>query len=376
MTTYKLKVKNLFFAITALSAFFLSSCDNDFDINDEWRDITVIYGLLDTKADTNWVRVQRAYLGKDAASASFDNPDSLYYDQVSVVIKKFENINGTIGNQVGDDIVLVEDRSKKMEEGTFTTDEFRMYRTRTVDRDAISYDSDENYIYKIIVKKTGTDFPDASSTTTVVSEPSTTGFRFIVPNPTVASARIFNGRLEWYAPANAKIYEIDMKVNYKEINRNRTFFLDTSVSIDYGSLEGVAADVSSGTKLDFTQQPSFFYSALAAKLPPLPEGHLRFVKDLEFVVWAGGEDLAKYIDLNKPALGVNANRPEFPDIENGVGLFSSRTDISIDKVALAQAIESSFYLSNTLCDEGFAIVTSGDTCTCRRTSSGPEQVCF
>lgn len=372
MTTYKLKVKNLFVAIAALSAFFLSSCENDFDINDEWQDITVLYGLLDPEADTNWVRVQRAYLGKDAASASFDNPDSLYYAEVEVTLQAYQNVNGTIGNAVGNPIKLTKDAtSRKEEEGTFTTEGFHLYRTQQ----DITFDSDENYIYRIVVKKNGTDFPDASSTTTIVGGESN-GFRFVAPNPATVASKIFNGRLEWYASTNAKIYEIDLRVNYKEINRKRTYFLDTSVSIDYGTLEGISADVSSGTKLDFNKQATYFYSELASVLPPLPDGHFRFIKDLEFVIWAGGEDLAKYIDLNKPTLGVNANRPEFPDIENGVGLFSSRTSISMDRVALAPTIESSYYLSSILCDEGFAIVSSGDTCYCNRTSTGPEQACF
>ena len=370
MTTYKLKVKNLFFVFAALSTVFLSSCDNDFDINDEWKDITVLYGLLDPEADTNWVRVQRAYLGKDAASASFDNPDSLYYSEVEVTLQAYENIGGAPGNPVGNEIKLTKDgTSRQEEEGTFTTEGFHLYRT-TQD---INY-SDDNYIYKIVVKKPRTNYPDASSTTTIVE--GAPDFRFVAPSPITTTARVFNGRLEWYASTNAKIYEVDMYVNYKEINRNYTYRLDSTIKVDYGSLEGISADVSPGSKLDLTESISFFYNALAASFPPLPQGHLRFIKDLEFVIWAGGEDLAKYIDLNKPTLGVNANRPEFPDIENGIGLFSSRTNISIDRVALAPTIENSYYLSGILCDAGFANVSSGDTCTCRRTSTGPEQVCF
>lgn len=371
MTTYKLKVKNLFFAITALSLIFLISCDNDFDVNDEWKDITVIYGLLDSEADTNWVRVQRAYLGTEAASVSFNNPDSLYYKDIEVTIQAYQNVNGTPGNALGNPIKLFKDaNSRQEEEGTFTTEGFHLYRT-TQD---ISYD-DDAYIYKIVVKKTGTDYPDASSTTRMVGGASD-GFKFVAPSPLNASARLFNGRLEWYASANAKIYEIDMYVNYKEINRNYTYRLDSTIKIDYGTLDGISANVSSGTKLDYTQKLSDFYNALAANFPPIPDGHFRFIKDLEFVIWAGGEDLAKYIDLNKPTLGLNGNRPEFPDIENGVGLFSSRTDIEIDRVALAPTVEDKYYLSAQLCGKGFAIVTSGDTCTCANTSNGQEQVCF
>lgn len=375
MTTYKLKVKNLFVAIAALSAFFLSSCENEFDASGDWKDITVIYGLLDPEGEPNWVRVQRAYLGPDAASISFNNPDSLYYDSIEVSIQTYENVNGTPGNKYGDPIKLVKDYSHQMEEGTFTTEGFRLYRTTDADKGKIFFDRDQDYIYQIIVKKPGTNNPDASSYTNLVGG-SSDGFKFIAPNPNISTARLFNGRLEWYSSANAKIYEIDMYVNYTELNRNYSFYQDSTIKIDYGSLEGVSADVEPSTKIDFTQRLSVFYSELEKNFPPIQSGHFRFINSLTFVIWAGGEDLAKYINLNKPTLGVNSNRPEFPDIENGVGVFSSRTSIRLNRVELDPSLEDKYYLSAQLCGKGFAVVNSGDTCYCQRRDGLLEQVCF
>ncbi len=111
----------------ALFAFLIvmSSCDNDFSISDDWEDVTVIYSLLDPVADTNWVRIERGYLGNAAASQSYGIPDSLYYDSLMVYMLAFN----PDGNQV-DSLYLVRDNSSRdRQPGVFTTNDYRLYRT-------------------------------------------------------------------------------------------------------------------------------------------------------------------------------------------------------------------------------------------------------
>lgn len=367
-------MKNFILFSSLLFTLIFTSCENDFTVNAEWKDITVVYGLLDPAEDTNWIRVQRAYLGSDPASASFENPDSLYYDTVAVYLEAYENNNGTAGKLL-DSIWLTKDEtSKQLEEGTYTTEGFRLYRTL----EKINPDN----LYKLVVKKPGTNHPDASSTTLVVGMPddNTAGtipeeeFRYVQPN---RNSRTFDGRLEWRAAENASIYEVDVYLRYKEINRSTGVVTHLVQKMDYGIVDGVQAEVAAGTSIDLNNNPNYLYDKMAVSLPPLEANTLRFVKDFVFVVWAGGDDLAKYISLNKPTQGVNSTKPEFPDIENGAGLFSSRTKTVMDGVVFTTILESQFYISQRLCDYGFAIVTTGDTCYCNRVEGKDiEKVCF
>ena len=355
-------MKNFLIICCAFTVLLFTSCENEFTVNADWEDITVVYGLLDPQEDTNWIRVQRAYLGSEPASASFDNPDSLYYENIYVSLVEFENVNGSIGNQVGDTIRLTVDyTSRKLEEGTFTTDGYRLYRTQR----SINPDN----IYKLVVKKPDSKHPDASSTTLIVGG-ANEGFAFIKPNQFVKE---FNGGMEWYASNNAKIYEIDVYLRYKEVNRSTGDVQHLVQKIDYGLIEGSLAEAEGGDEIKFNELPDYLYQKMASSFPPLPPNSLRFMKDMRIEVWAGGEDLAKYIGLNKPTLGVNQSKPEFPDIENGVGLFSSRTKIKMSQVNFTQEMNDSYYLTHTLCDLGFAIVTTGDTCYC---DLNGEQTCF
>ena len=57
----------------------LASCSTDVDIYAEYRQVPVIYGLLDANADTNFIKISRSfYVQGDAYQAAL-NPDSCNY---------------------------------------------------------------------------------------------------------------------------------------------------------------------------------------------------------------------------------------------------------------------------------------------------------
>ena len=71
----------------------LISCNNDLEINENWKDIPVIYGVLNPGSDENidnisgsgrnydhYVRVQKSFLGDGSALTYTQVSDSIYYD--------------------------------------------------------------------------------------------------------------------------------------------------------------------------------------------------------------------------------------------------------------------------------------------------------
>ena len=49
-------------------ALFLVSCSTDVDIYADYKDIPVVYGLIESTADTNYVKITKSYCGSN------DNP--------------------------------------------------------------------------------------------------------------------------------------------------------------------------------------------------------------------------------------------------------------------------------------------------------------
>ena len=48
--------------VVFLFPFIFTSCEVEFDPNEEWKAVTVVYGVLDQDDDTTFVRVQKGFL--------------------------------------------------------------------------------------------------------------------------------------------------------------------------------------------------------------------------------------------------------------------------------------------------------------------------
>ena len=50
----------------------------------------------------------------------------------------------------------------------------------------------------------------------------------------------------------------------------------------------------------------------------------RYFNNIDLVMTVGSEDLDTYVKVNRPIRGIVQERPKFTNIDNGIGLFSSR----------------------------------------------------
>ena len=61
----------------------LFSCNKELKVNANWKDVTVVYGLLDQTADTTFIKVTKAFLGEGNALQFAQVPDSSNYPDIS-----------------------------------------------------------------------------------------------------------------------------------------------------------------------------------------------------------------------------------------------------------------------------------------------------
>ncbi|HOV56213.1 MAG TPA: hypothetical protein PL122_08830, partial [Bacteroidales bacterium] len=59
-------IKYIFTSIIAILIF--SSCSTDVDLTQEWQDIPIVYSILDLNSSTQYIRINRAFLGDGDAS--------------------------------------------------------------------------------------------------------------------------------------------------------------------------------------------------------------------------------------------------------------------------------------------------------------------
>ena len=53
-----------FLLLATILGLFVASCKKDLNINDEWKEITVVYGLLNVNDSIHYVKITKAFLGR------------------------------------------------------------------------------------------------------------------------------------------------------------------------------------------------------------------------------------------------------------------------------------------------------------------------
>ena len=73
-------------------AAFTNSCSTDFDLNADFKETPVVYALFDASVDTQFIRINRAFLSDeiDALTLSSD-PNSIYYgEELKVTVEEYD----------------------------------------------------------------------------------------------------------------------------------------------------------------------------------------------------------------------------------------------------------------------------------------------
>jgi len=164
------KIISIFYCLLFLS------CDNEININDEWSDIPIIYGILnsgtiedadgsgfetptiyepsfvsedvDFDYDSNnepdynfnhFIRVQKSFLGEESAYSYTEISDSIYYDNLDDISVWIELVDPNYsGNVLPAQIELVPLNKEELnaigfikEDGLFNTDDYYLYKIPT-----------------------------------------------------------------------------------------------------------------------------------------------------------------------------------------------------------------------------------------------------
>ena len=77
-----------------------------------------------------------------------------------------------------------------------------------------------------------------------------------------------------------------------------------------------------------------FFTFLRNSIPK-DDTKVRAFKNLTLIMTVGTTDLETYINVNRPITGIVQERPQFTNINNGIGIFSSRfthvrSDVSLN----------------------------------------------
>lgn len=304
--------------ILLVSPFIYTSCNNDLEVIGEWKETAIVYGLLNPGDSVNYVRVEKAFLGEGNALLMAQHSDSIYYgSNVSVVLERRKN------GQVLSTLVMERDSTIPKEPGTFANDGHVVYKTSQ----KIFSDSD----YSLIVHN------EQNGYTATAHTPIVDSLTFVNPTPSPLVQTVSwvdnNGPtpidVRWITGADSKVFELAIRFYYAE-RKLADLTADTNViELRYPKIKTINS--SAGQNLNITVTGDEFFNFLKTKLGAPPADYYRVAHKVEFILNSGAEEFSIYLDVIGASPGISQTAGVYTNINNGLGIFSSRTTQNMTK---------------------------------------------
>jgi hypothetical protein len=289
--------------ILVLLAF--SSCENTVDINADWKETIVVYGLLDPNDSVQYIKVNKAFLNQNTSAYTVAQiSDSLYLDSTEVSLRQVNT---------GRVINLIRTNKVKKQPGIFA--------------------SDVNYLWQTTEKINGNDLYEVTVKNPISKQAVTSHTN--TDSPSLIRAPFFNNKsLFSLAPeyitfratpgANVKAYDVVLEVTYDEFD-----VVDTTIKLTKTAFWKVMTNyqVDQGDLIRQVEKEAFF-QFMANTLTSGPNLKHRFVS-FGVTYYSGSQNLIDYMSVNVPAIGIVQKQAEYSNIEGGLGLFASRCVQSI-----------------------------------------------
>lgn len=277
---------------------FFISCDNELDLVADFKEVPIVYGLLDLTDTAQYIRVERAFADRVIEPKEIaQNPDSLYYDDITVKL---------VNKNTGTEFILQKidgtDEGFPRVDGVFAKSPNYLYKVNTVDFPMSIGDS--------ISLEIGGVFEDrlVTSTTDIFKKPF-----FVTPT----NFRFERGKtlsINW-STAEPTVYSATFLFNITEFNNGES--RDTA-------LRWQVMNNSNRVKLEVDGES--FYSFMKGALET--NGNItRFFNFAEFELVTGNESVADYIRVGQANLGITSSGeiPTFSNLSEGLGVFGSKS---------------------------------------------------
>lgn len=338
-TYYFIPIFTLFIAVFA-------SCSTNVDLYAEYKDVPIIYAMLNPRADTNYVKITRAFCGTNddpinANEVALIYDSSNYPGKLDARIIELKNTHGGPYEPTGRVMVLDTMMIHDKEVGTFyAPDQVVYYTTERLNANSAA----NSYKYRLVVVK-----PDGDTLTAQTSMVGNEEFSIGTSGVTFQMAQTNAvGKILFRADGAGSLYEVGFQFNYREQlagqemkrkNVSRAFGVRTLDQ--FIQLEG------NSYYLEYSQ--NWLFNTLARAIggdtivDPNHPNVVRYVDDFVISISAAGEELTYYFLANQE----QENNPIgfisiYSNIDGGFGLFSSRTTIK-KEVRLSKNTRAELY---------------------------------
>lgn len=308
------------FLFLALGLCCFTSCNDDLELFGDIKETPVVYGLISVSADQQYIRLERSFADPETSAVVLaKDENTVYFDDVTAVLVD-ENDNRYPLTRVN-----AVDEGYVRRAGDFLTDPNYLYKVGS----ELTLVPDETY--RIEISKNEELL--ASGSTICVGESN-------VRRPTLAAGQrrinFFPGQLTdvaWRKVDNVSNYRVLFEITVLE-NNSSTGQGDTKV-LRWSATSFLRSTISSNTVQSTNIPGESFFSFLAGQLEENPD-ITRQIARIDLFVESYGNEIGNYLDIINANSGVTSAQevPNYTNIENGLGIFSSSSVVVAEGVIM------------------------------------------
>jgi len=317
-----MKRTSFFLALLAMLSTGLYSCSDKFDIAAPYKNITVVYGLLDLADTAHYIRIQKAFMDQNKSGLDMaKEPDSNFYASLNVTLKELSG--SAVTNTFTLTRVDLTNEGYPKDTGTFFAAPNYAYK--------LKYVLNPDREYMLVVKNAATGETDSAVTPLINSNLPVLSFgvlewqlaAFSINFAKYSDPLKSNIAYDVNFPANSGRGQVMIRFYWLDTNFSTHSAVRRSADFDMGE-----QDVVGGARTEFVASNATVYAFLKGELGMPGDNDYRYVDSCDMFVYAAGSAYANYNRLNNISGGLNANeiRPIWTNISgpNVMGLFSTR----------------------------------------------------
>lgn len=320
-------MNKLLFSLLLLITIGFYSCETDIDVNAEYKDIPVIYGLINPLDTVHYLKISKAFLGETSALDLAADANNFNYaaGELDVTVEEYNN-----GSLIK----------------SFSTGASTLIRTvNEIPKDPGIFDNSTNVLYKFVeplvnrkstyklkIINTSLNKEITAETrivdTTIVTLPANIDSRYQFWIGTVATGNFGSPfKIEVNAGANVGRVKPYLVFNYLEHYTLASMKDSVYKQVIMPFAEQKTTTSLGGEKLKWTLDCATFFDNIrvAVSSPSsVPFFSHRSIKDYSLEFDVAGTELSTYMSASAPSNTVNQDKPDYTNLENGIGVFSSR----------------------------------------------------
>ena len=309
-------------------------CSTDIDLTAPYERTPVVFSLLEAAQDTQWVRINRTWLGDGNQFVAAMEQDSSEYDRDDLIVAMDERAGEQILRtwQLQDTVI-----ENKSTDGIFYGPNHQMW--FFVPEGGL--DSEAEYDFSLDIA----DGTHAEASTNMIA---TQAGNITQPPPGVTNFKFGFASIgfqttypditfKWSSTEGASQYDISMRIHVKEriwADLEHTQLVDELDRIIEWPMGSLRTDTDEGGEvLQKEVNGERFFTTLSTQLVEDPyitrvlgswDEDVQIARAFDFILTIANEELATYLEINSPVTGVIQERPEYTNINGGLGLFASR----------------------------------------------------